>query len=151
MAIKVAIFHMDAIVQFFWARCWNHKLQGKRERHLLQAFPPIHETTLTHFFLNGFELPLVVQRDWFLWSKKALVYHFVRLIWQHDRHSFMWTYYLLDYEQNWTLLCAETRITWLCRWVLGEVPRDMSQEWHRGALCVFSCLTHCAICLFFCV
>lgn len=97
------------------ARLWNHKLQDNPEWHLLQAFPPIYETTCTDSFLNGFGLPLVVQRDWFLWSEKALVYCSVRLMWQHDRHGFIWTPYLLDYEQSWTLSCAVGRTFFLSR------------------------------------
>lgn len=134
LTAKVAICHLDVIFLVVSARSWNHELQDNPEWHLLQVFLPIYESTHTDFFLNGFGLPLVVQRDWFLWSEKALVYYFVRLMWQHDRHGFIHTRYLLDYEQSWTMpWCAEGRMYLLSKEKPG-CTGDMPWETCTGAL-----------------
>lgn len=135
LATTVAICHIDAIQVFQQdPGITNYKttLNGICYKILLH----------TDFFLNGFGLPLVVQGDWFLWSGRALLYHFVRLRWQHDRHGFIWTHCLLDSEQSWTLPCAKHIFSLKENLaVLGsskrkerEIPGCVPQEGYTGAL-----------------
>lgn len=151
LATTAAIHYIDAIWVFQQdPGITNYKttLNGICYKILLQ-----HETAHTDFFLNGFELPLVVQRDWFLWSERALLYHFVTLTWQHDRHGFIWTHRLLDYEQSWMLSCAKhisslkENLAMLesSKREVREIPGYVPQEWYTGAL--GECFPHSQLCL----